>query len=87
MALSPDELARYARHVILPEIGGAGQLRLRRAQVTVIGAGGIGSPALQYLAGAGSRTVAVPYKPVPVASSTKKPKRGFFGWLFGKKAA
>lgn len=53
MTLSPDELARYARHVILPEIGGSGQLRLRRAQVTVIGAGGIGSPALQYLAGAG----------------------------------
>jgi len=59
VTLSPDELARYARHVILPEIGGVGQLRLRRAQVTVIGAGGIGSPALQYLAGAGFGRIVV----------------------------
>jgi len=59
VTLSPDELARYARHVILPEIGGVGQLRLRRAQVTVIGAGGIGSPALQYLAGAGVGRIVV----------------------------
>lgn len=51
--LSADELARYARHVVLPEIGGAGQTKLKRAGVTVVGAGGIGSPALQYLAGAG----------------------------------
>lgn len=53
MTLSPDELARYARHVVLPEIGGTGQLRLRAATVLVIGAGGIGSPAIQYLAAAG----------------------------------
>ena len=59
MTLSPDELARYARHVILPEIGGLGQLRLRRTRVTVIGAGGIGSPALQYLAGAGFGRIVV----------------------------
>ena len=59
MTLSPDELARYARHVVLPEIGGSGQLRLRRAHVAVIGAGGIGSPALQYLAGAGFGRVTV----------------------------
>jgi molybdopterin-synthase adenylyltransferase len=51
--LSPDELARYARHIVLPEIGGAGQLRLRRARVVVIGAGGIGSPVLHYLGAAG----------------------------------
>ncbi|WP_298810189.1 HesA/MoeB/ThiF family protein [uncultured Sphingomonas sp.] len=59
MTLSTDELARYARHVILPEVGGGGQMRLKRAQVTVIGAGGIGSPALQYLAGAGFGRVIV----------------------------
>lgn len=53
MTLSADELARYARHVVLPEIGGTGQLRLRGASVLVIGAGGIGSPAIQYLAAAG----------------------------------
>ncbi|MBX3594388.1 molybdopterin-synthase adenylyltransferase MoeB [Sphingomonas sp.] len=53
MSLGDDELARYARHLVLPEIGGAGQVRLKRARVAVIGAGGIGSPALQYLAAAG----------------------------------
>lgn len=53
MTLSADELARYARHIVLPEIGGAGQMRLRAAHVVVIGAGGIGSPAVQYLAAAG----------------------------------
>ncbi len=51
--LSSDELARYARHIVLPEVGGAGQLRLRRARVLVIGAGGIGSPVLHYLGAAG----------------------------------
>jgi len=53
MTLSDEELERYARHIILKEIGGAGQMRLKRARVAVIGAGGIGSPALQYLAAAG----------------------------------
>lgn len=51
--LGDDQLARYARHIILKEIGGGGQARLLAAHVTVIGAGGIGSPALQYLAAAG----------------------------------
>lgn len=53
MTLGPDELARYARHIVLQEIGGSGQLRLARAHVLVIGAGGIGSPVIQYLAAAG----------------------------------
>ena len=53
MALSPERLDRYARHIVLPEIGGAGQERLRNAHVVLTGLGGIGSPALQYLAGAG----------------------------------
>ncbi|MEH3036719.1 MAG: molybdopterin-synthase adenylyltransferase MoeB [Sphingomonas adhaesiva] len=53
MTLSADELARYARHIVLPEIGGTGQMRLRAGHVVVIGAGGIGSPAIQYLAAAG----------------------------------
>lgn len=51
--LTDDELERYARHIVLREIGGAGQERLKSAHVVVIGAGGIGSPALQYLAAAG----------------------------------
>jgi adenylyltransferase/sulfurtransferase len=50
--LSDTDLSRFARHIVLKEIGGAGQLALRRAHVVVVGAGGIGSPALQYLAGA-----------------------------------
>jgi molybdopterin-synthase adenylyltransferase len=53
MTLSDAELERYARHIVLKEIGGAGQLRLKTARVAMLGAGGIGSPALQYLAAAG----------------------------------
>ena len=53
MLLSPDRLERFARHIVLPEVGGAGQAALAGAHVTLIGAGGIGSPALQYLAAAG----------------------------------
>jgi molybdopterin/thiamine biosynthesis adenylyltransferase len=51
--LNPDEVARYARHIVLAEIGGAGQQRLKAARVLVIGAGGLGSPVLSYLAAAG----------------------------------
>ncbi|QIG79559.1 HesA/MoeB/ThiF family protein [Stakelama tenebrarum] len=53
MTLSDEELERYARHIVLKEIGGSGQARLKQASVLVIGAGGIGSPAIQYLAAAG----------------------------------
>lgn len=53
MPFSPERLDRFARHIVLPEIGGAGQFALAEAHVALIGLGGIGSPALQYLAGAG----------------------------------
>lgn len=53
MALSPDETARYARHIVLTDIGGAGQQKLKSAGVLVVGAGGLGSPVLLYLAAAG----------------------------------
>ena len=53
MTLRDDQLERYARHIVLKEIGGEGQRRLLDAHVAVIGAGGIGSPVIQYLAAAG----------------------------------
>lgn len=56
---SPDELERYARHIILPEVGGAGQQRLKTARVLVIGAGGLGSPLVLYLAAAGIGTIGI----------------------------
>jgi molybdopterin-synthase adenylyltransferase len=57
MTLPPDRLERFARHIVLPEVGGAGQVALAGAHVALIGCGGIGSPALQYLAAAGIGTL------------------------------
>jgi molybdopterin-synthase adenylyltransferase len=59
MALNDEELERYARHIVLREIGGPGQARLRQARVLVIGAGGLGAPLLMYLAAAGIGTLGV----------------------------
>jgi len=59
MTLAPDRLDRFARHIILPEIGGAGQVALADAHVVLVGLGGIGCPALQYLAAAGIGTLSL----------------------------
>lgn len=59
MEFLPEEIERYARHIVLADVGGPGQQRLKRARVVVIGAGGLGSPAIQYLAAAGIGTLRI----------------------------
>jgi adenylyltransferase/sulfurtransferase len=59
MALSGEEIERYARHLVLHEVGGPGQAKLKAARVLIIGAGGLGSPLLLYLAAAGIGTIGV----------------------------
>src|ERR1700753_1687510 len=58
-SLDHDDVARYSRHLIIPNVGMNGQRRLRNAKVLVIGAGGLGSPVLLYLAAAGVGTIGI----------------------------
>lgn len=59
MALSSDEIERYARHLVLHEVGGPGQNKLKTAKALVVGAGGLGAPLLYYLAAAGVGTIGI----------------------------
>ena len=59
MTLSAEELERYARHIVLRDIGGPGQQKLKAAKVLVVGAGGLGSPVIAYLAAAGVGTIGI----------------------------
>src|SRR6201996_2757562 len=59
MDFRDDQIHRYARHILLQEVGGVGQEKLLNAKVLVIGAGGLGSPAILYLAAAGIGTIGV----------------------------
>jgi adenylyltransferase/sulfurtransferase len=59
MTLSKPEIERYARHLVMREVGGPGQAKLKAARVLVIGAGGLGSPLIQYLAAAGIGTIGI----------------------------
>jgi molybdopterin/thiamine biosynthesis adenylyltransferase len=59
MALTTEEIERYKRHLVLREVGGQGQQKLKAAKVLVIGAGGLGSPMLMYLAAAGVGTIGI----------------------------
>ena len=70
--LSAEEKARYARHILLPDVGLEGQRRLKNARVLVVGAGGLGSPALMYLAAAGVGTIGVVDDDVVDASNLQR---------------
>ena len=81
MSLSDSELERYARHIVLPQVGGVGQRKLKAASVAVIGAGGIGSAVIPALAGAGvGRLTIVDDDSVELANLHRQP-------LFGEKDA
>jgi len=74
MSLSDEELERYARHIVLPQLGGVGQRKLKAAKIAVIGAGGIGSAVIPALAGAGvGRLMIVDSDTVELANLHRQP--------------
>src|SRR2546425_10248781 len=71
-SFTPDQVARYARHLILPEVGGAGQRKLLNSSVLLVGAGGLGTPAAMYLAAAGVGEVGIVHFDVVDASNLQR---------------
>src|SRR6187399_3151664 len=59
MDFSPEEIERYARHLVLADVGGRGQQKLKQARLLVVGVGGLGTPVIQYAAAAGVGTIGV----------------------------
>ena len=82
MVLTDDQLTRYARHILLPEIGGAGQAKIIEAKVLVVGAGGLGSPVILYLAAAGVGNIGIVDDDIVDLSESPTPDRSCHepGW-------
>ena len=63
MDFTDEQITRYSRHILLPEVGGKGQKKIAKSRILIVGAGGLGSPAALYLAAAGVGTIGIIGRP------------------------